>query len=477
MRKILYVFVLLVVLSLVLVGCTDVFDNIMPTESDISKEFTDTTETTDTTEDPIYTDTIKPLIQLDATKRTVVIKQGENYDWMDGVKGIDNLEGDVTDRIEINFNDFDANVPGTYSIFYYLSDTAGNQATPVERTVIVWPTQVLQAPPVYTGTIPDEAAKPSTPSCFGGAWYRKVVSSKDTWLGIEGTIVLPKVDINRYQGKYNTTLGFDPTAKNLDNPSIYMGGHANYESDIGLAFSLGCMDADCSTISTGSIAFRPFWRYVAFGENKDEGNYADHYNLYGVSCNGNNCYANWHPRATEYYYLPGDKLRMLVYSPEPNYLIMQIEVLEVSTLPESVAMREQYGWNQPENFISPKFYSPGYGIIPTEYKRVNAIDQRREDGSATEGDKAIPTTTVISDAVWEETYLYREINGTLYRVPFTEDRYASMLCPQAGAFTITPHNSDQGGEIITISPGVLQSQTTNQILATPYDFKRKYTLS
>ena len=30
---------------------------------------------------------------------------------------------------------------------------------------------------------------------------------------------------------------------------------------------------------------------------------------------------------TQYYYLPGDKLRIIVYSPKTNYLQLQIEVL------------------------------------------------------------------------------------------------------------------------------------------------------
>ena len=35
---------------------------------------------------------------------------------------------------------------------------------------------------------------PSAPSaCFKGAYYRKVVSSKDLWLGLDGKIVLPEI--------------------------------------------------------------------------------------------------------------------------------------------------------------------------------------------------------------------------------------------------------------------------------------------
>ena len=90
--------------------------------------------------------------------------------------------------------------------------------------------------PVYTGAIENEASKPGTPNCFPGAIYRKVVSSKDYWLGIEATITLPQFtpDPERY----------DDTKQNyyLDNSSIYMGGHSYYESDVGIAWMIGHTD-------------------------------------------------------------------------------------------------------------------------------------------------------------------------------------------------------------------------------------------
>lgn len=44
--------------------------------------------------------------------------------------------------------------------------------------------------PLYEGEIEGEILPPPPPACFLGAWYRKVVSSKDLWLGIEGVIEL-----------------------------------------------------------------------------------------------------------------------------------------------------------------------------------------------------------------------------------------------------------------------------------------------
>ena len=66
---------------------------------------------------------------------------------------------------------------------------------------------------------------------------------------------------------------------------------------------------------------------------QDVGGYDVHGGEYAVSANGNNCIANYHWKYTEYYYLPGDKLRIVVYVPEENKMQLQIEVLEKSLTP------------------------------------------------------------------------------------------------------------------------------------------------
>lgn len=45
----------------------------------------------------------------------------------------------------------------------------------------------------------DDEKFPVDQPCFQGAYYRKAVSSKDVWLGIGGTVVLPEIifDENR----------------------------------------------------------------------------------------------------------------------------------------------------------------------------------------------------------------------------------------------------------------------------------------
>jgi hypothetical protein len=142
---------------------------------------------------------------------------------------------------------------------------------------------------------------------------------------------------------------------------------------------------------------------------------------------------------------------MIVYVPEEGKMQLQIEVLEVSTLPESVEMREKYGWKDPEDFLSPIFTSPGHGTgMDAEFKRVNAIDQvSNEGGTAIFGD------TLISGIIWHETYLYREIDGTLYRVPMSEDRRGVTNAPYDEYFDVDFEGleSSLGGERVTIHPG------------------------
>src|SRR5690606_1030307 len=89
--------------------------------------------------------------------------------------------------------------------------------------------------------------------CFEGAYYRKLVSSTDNWVGIRGTVILPQII-------------FDDTRKNpkkpkqyLDKPSIYLGGNVDgRETDIGLSWEV--IKDKQGNISEARVAFRPFLR-------------------------------------------------------------------------------------------------------------------------------------------------------------------------------------------------------------------------
>lgn len=436
----------MLVLATLLSACSEGSED----SSAVTDASTDANESVASDAESTEPDTEKPSIRIPSGATEVIIDKGEEYDLMQNVTGYDKVDGIITDKIQINDGGFDPSVVGEYTVTYFLADNAGNAADPKFKKITVRETDVLAAPPVWEGEIEGEKLNPKAPAVFGGAWYHKAVSSKDKWIGIEATVTLPEVTIRRYDGEYDDSLNFDPNVKNLDNPSVYMGGNASSESDVGLSFSRALIDTKSNTLSTGCIAFRPFWRYIT-DKDQDLGGYDAHGGEYAVSANGNNCIANYHWKYTEYYYLPGDKIRMVVYIPEEGKMQLQIEVLEVSTLPESVAMREKYGWKDPADFLSPIFAAPGHGTdSDAEFKRVNAIDQvSNEGGTAIFGD------TLISNIIWHETYLYREIDGTLYRVPMSEDRRGVTNAPKDEYFDVDFEgvDSDLGGERVTIHPG------------------------
>lgn len=69
-------------------------------------------------------DTKKPTIT--ASNREVV--RGHTIDLMEGVKAIDNYDGDITKNIEI-VGEVDFDKPGNYPIKYFVSDSSGNKTT------------------------------------------------------------------------------------------------------------------------------------------------------------------------------------------------------------------------------------------------------------------------------------------------------------------------------------------------------------
>jgi hypothetical protein len=294
---------------------------------------------------------------------------------------------------------------------------------------------------VYDGMIENEVEKPAPQRCFGGAWYHKVLSSKDAWLGIEGVITLGEFtpDKDRFD--------LDGRGRYMDNPSVYMGGKADFESDAGLGFNTGYLDSDTSkpldVYKSPKVAWRPFWRYIYSDALDHEGNVLRrNFNSWNIS----------DPKNLQYYYLPGDKIRMSVFSPIKDYMQLRIEVLEVTTIPKYVAQRKAYHLkdDRPSDFHSPIFHSRGQGAsTQAEFKRVNSIDQYGNEGKV-----AQITHAKVSEALWHEVYLYRKINGELVKVPFTSKRRTTMTCPNPDAFTVNDEGLDEtlGAERVQIHP-------------------------
>lgn len=241
----------------------------------------------------------------------------------------------------------------------------------------------------------------SSKPCFAGAYYRKLVSSTDDWVGIEGTVVLPQIKFDQNRKHPQKPLQF------LDNPSVYFGGNMNeQETDIGLTWEV---EADENGIETKDRrAFRPFLRrngYKAIQKATYEGG------------------------PGKYAWYPGDKVKM------------SVKLISDKTLRFVV---EGDGKRFERDFICEGFRTGG----KAEYKRVNAIDQVRNEGKPVQS-----TETKVEGAVWIETNLYRNLNNKIVTVPFHSGRYTEMMCPSPAFFKLA-HSAKQiamGAETLTIS--------------------------
>ncbi len=250
-----------------------------------------------------------------------------------------------------------------------------------------------------------EVPPPDHQPCFPGAYYRKAVSSQDVWTGIETIVRLPTPH-------YDMDRLHPDTNRPLDNSSIYLGGNAGgQESDAGVNWEI--IRRPDGTISQQRVAFRPFWRVTAWNSG---------------------------PAQAEYYYQPGDVLRMAVYTEETDRMTMEIEVLERTG--ESLEFVQNLGVEDAFATLTVTFDAPGYGPGRVqEWKRVNGLDQFGGEGTEVE-----PTKTRIENAEWLEAWLLRGDEG---RFAFTSERYTDMRCPDPAHVTVIgTENAAKGGEIV-----------------------------
>ena len=288
---------------------------------------------------------------------------------------------------------------------------------------------------VYTGIISDEV-KPLPVGKFDGAIYRKVVSSKDYWLGIEYIVTLPEYhgDPNRMS---KNPYGSSTDMRYNDNASVYMGASGNAESDVGLTWSMGLNPQTGRLDTSKYIGFRPFWRFIDGGQN---------------------IYKNSGVNDTHYYYYPGDKLHMSLYVTKPGYLQLRIELLEETTIPEYKALRDSFNLGDYNKvFLSDEFPSRGAGESKISFKRCCALDQ-----VGNEGGKSQPTNAQSLNIIYHEVYLYREVNGEVVKVPFTSNRRSELSWPGTvtdladftNAIKVSYEGIDTslGGEIVSIDP-------------------------
>lgn len=291
--------------------------------------------------------------------------------------------------------------------------------------------------PIYTGDILDEIKKTDVPPCFLGAWYRKVISSKDYWLGIEGVVTLGEFVADEDRFGTDKRIVHE---RYLDNPSVYMGGQAMSESDAGLGLNSGYftsrMDNEIN-YGTPKVAYRPFWRYIYSRVTDVKGN-VERFNV--------NSWNVADPSLLEFYYFPGDKIKMSVYSPLKDYLQLRIEMIEKTKIEKYVQIRKKYNLEKsPRVFYSPLFISEGHRDVKAEFKRVNSIDQYGNEGLSIK-----KTEARVTKSTWENTYLFREIDGIIQKIAFNEKRQIQMACPNKESFKI--EKLGNGGENIEITP-------------------------
>lgn len=248
----------------------------------------------------------------------------------------------------------------------------------------------------------DEVRPPASQSCFAGAYYRKVVSSKDVWLGIGGTITLPQITFDENRKNPNKVGQY------LDNPSIYLGGNmGGQETDIGLTWEVV---KENGVVSQERKAFRPFMRCTSHvsGQSSD--------------------YANA-PAEDKYYWYPGE---------EVTISIQIVDDYKLKFIVEGEGKRFETDYD----CAGYKKGSKG------EFKRVNAIDQ-----VANEGKPAQVTATKVENGKWSESYLFRIYNDKVVKAPLHDGRFTDMRCPDTRYFNVlsTTDNAKLGGETVNIN--------------------------
>jgi hypothetical protein len=246
-----------------------------------------------------------------------------------------------------------------------------------------------------TGITNDEVAPMASMPCFAGAYYRKAVSSFDSWTGIAGFVKLgtPKTDPNRIDEK---------DKQPLDNFSVYMGGNAGgrYEVDAGLTWEF-TVDENGKR-SEMRNAWRPFWRTTSWSSA---------------------------PAKKEFYWYPGETVQMAVIAVGPKKLrLIVADALQ-----------------QPKKMFQVDFDAEGFMAgVPRQFKRVNAIDQRGNEGKPVQSTKA-----EITGAEWLQTILLRGSGADAKQLPMNAARFTDMRCNAANVI-VTTTDANKGAEKIDI---------------------------
>ncbi|MFA7076030.1 MAG: hypothetical protein WC152_05110 [Candidatus Izemoplasmatales bacterium] len=257
--------------------------------------------------------------------------------------------------------------------------------------------------------------------CFSGAWYHKVVTSRKKWLGIETVITLPEF-IPDETRKENTILAGEEIMRFLDTPSVYLGSSSDYENDIGFGFFHGKIDGE---LTKEKITFRPFWRNIYIENGKEV-----------------NTYRGSNIDDTEYYFFPGDKVKVSLICLKEEYLTFKISLLQQTNIEPYASIRKKL--QLPKDFCVENILAPGNGIRDTEYKIVNAIDQYHNEGKPTQ-----MTRARAINCIFHNSYLFIEKEKELLKVPFFKQENQVLCCPDERGFLI---KEDDEAKVVSIIP-------------------------
>lgn len=238
-----------------------------------------------------------------------------------------------------------------------------------------------------------EIVPPVSLPCFAGAYYRKAVSSFDVWTGIAGFVKLgtPKFDEDRLDEK---------DRQPLDNFSVYMGGNAGGVTEVDAGLSWEFTLDENGKRSARRNAFRPFWRTKTWNSAPDE---------------------------KRFYFYPGETIQMAVIVAGVNKLRLIVSDGKTKTF---------------QTDFDAEGFAPN---VPRQFKRVNAIDQRRNEGKPVQ-----PTKAEVVGAEWTQTILLRGDGANAKQIPMDSTRFTDMRCASEKHIAVKPIDPAKGAEKIDI---------------------------
>ena len=139
-------------------------------------------------------DTVAPVITLNGTS-TINLNVGDTY-VEQGASATDDYDGTITANIVIGGDTVNTNIAGTYIVTYNVSDSSGNNATEVIRTVVV-----SEIPNGCTGGIASFPYNEGFENTLGG-WTQSTADDIDWTVDANGTPSSNTGPSSAYEGSY-----------------------------------------------------------------------------------------------------------------------------------------------------------------------------------------------------------------------------------------------------------------------------------